>query len=497
MTTYSDVFGSGTVPPAQESLSEVVLSSNKVLSWPDDPVTDDVVGAICEVNASGVFTLTLPDARSESVGKDILFRNVGVATFTLLDAGGNTVTTIASGVSKFVYLYSNSTEAGTWRTFTYGATTATTVAADLAGAGLTAAAGLLDLNTETRSISGAYTVVADDRAKLILAGGGTYSIALPTAASATEGFFFSLTNTGSGSITVDPNGSETIDGQGSKSIPPRGSFICFCDGAEWYTVGAGSDVIFAFSEYTITTTSGTISLSSSDVSGRMIKIENPLVGNLIVNLPAVAGIYYVNSTTWGGGYTAKFQVTGGLGASITITTGQAVTLYSDAADISLLNTAVTSTTVALNDGSAAAPTLYFTADPDTGFYRPGSNQLGIAAGGVQSALFKTTGVSIPGLLEVVESSDTVYSLVGTDIDPANGAIQTKTISGNTTFTESLTTGQSVVIQLIDADAHTITWPTTTWYSSTGNVAPTLTASDAVVLWKAGATLYGAYIGSGV
>jgi len=90
---------------------------------------------------------------------------------------------------------------------------------------------------------------------------------------------------------------------------------------------------------------------------------------------------------------------------------------------------------------------------------------------------------------------TVYSLTGTDIDPANGGIQTKTFSADTTFTESLTSGESVVLMLDAGASYTITWPTITWVTSNGNAAPTLTANDTVVLWKVSTTLYGAYVGS--
>lgn len=41
--------------------------------------------------------------------------------------------------------------------------------------------------------------------------------------------------------------------------------------------------------------------------------------------------------------------------------------------------------LALLDGSAAAPALGFTSDPDTGLYRVGANELGIAVGGAQRA----------------------------------------------------------------------------------------------------------------
>ena len=88
--------------------------------------------------------------------------------------------------------------------------------------------------------------------------------------------------------------------------------------------------------------------------------------------------------------------------------------------------------------------------------------------------------------------DTVYTLTGTALDPANGNVQTKTMSANTTFTDSLTTGESLVLVLSGGDTYTATYPTMTW---AGGVAPTLTSNDALVFWKVGSTLYGAYIGS--
>ena len=89
----------------------------------------------------------------------------------------------------------------------------------------------------------------------------------------------------------------------------------------------------------------------------------------------------------------------------------------------------------------------------------------------------------------------VYALSGTDIDPANGGLQTKTLSADTTFTESLTNGDSVVLMLDAGASYTVTWPTITWVTSSGNAAPTLTANDTIVFWKVGSTLYGAYVGS--
>lgn len=94
-------------------------------------------------------------------------------------------------------------------------------------------------------------------------------------------------------------------------------------------------------------------------------------------------------------------------------------------------------------------------------------------------------------------TETVYALSGTAIDPANGTIQTKTLAANTTFTESLADGQSVVL-MINTSTYTVTWPTITWINTAGSgAAPTLEASsmNVVVMWQVGGTLYGNWVGS--
>ena len=94
-------------------------------------------------------------------------------------------------------------------------------------------------------------------------------------------------------------------------------------------------------------------------------------------------------------------------------------------------------------------------------------------------------------------TETVYALSGTAIDPANGTIQTKTLSGNTTFTESLADGQSVVL-MVNPSTYSVTWPTMTWINTTGSgSAPTLEASsmNVIVMWQAGSTVYGNWAGS--
>lgn len=89
----------------------------------------------------------------------------------------------------------------------------------------------------------------------------------------------------------------------------------------------------------------------------------------------------------------------------------------------------------------------------------------------------------------------VYSLTGTDISPSNGSIQHKILSGNTTFTESLSDGQSVTLML-NPSTFAATWPTTTWIGSTASTAPALVASvyNCITFFQIAGTLYGKYEG---
>ena len=103
------------------------------------------------------------------------------------------------------------------------------------------------------------------------------------------------------------------------------------------------------------------------------------------------------------------------------------------------------------------------------------------------SLLTSTNPAITGSI-----TEQVYNLTGAEINPANGTIQYKTVSANTTFTETLISGQSVILRLINANSYTITFPAITWV---GAVAPTLTANCAIVLWKEQSILYGAYVGT--
>lgn len=118
-----------------------------------------------------------------------------------------------------------------------------------------------------------------------------------------------------------------------------------------------------------------------------------------------------------------------------------------------------------------------------------------ATGTVTGGSFTTTGAATVDDLTINGFvNEQQYSLTGTAIDPANGTIQYKTLSANTTFTESLSDGDYVILMIDDGTAYTITWPTITWV---GGSAPTLetTGYNVINLWQVNGTLYGAFVGA--
>jgi hypothetical protein len=80
------------------------------------------------------------------------------------------------------------------------------------------------------------------------------------------------------------------------------------------------------------------------------------------------------------------------------------------------------------------------------------------------------------------------------LNPSTGTTLSCAAAGTVTFTDSLSSGQSISLLLTNGSSYTINWPTTTWVTAAGNTAPTLSASNTLVFWKISSTLYGALVG---
>ena len=115
------------------------------------------------------------------------------------------------------------------------------------------------------------------------------------------------------------------------------------------------------------------------------------------------------------------------------------------------------------------------------------------------ALQNITSASITGLSLTGTPVEDVYAMSGTSValEPDNGSIQTHTLSGNTTYTDSFSAGQAITLMIDDGSARTVTWPTITWVNNEAS-APTLatTGYTVIALWKVSSVLYGALVGDG-
>lgn len=121
-----------------------------------------------------------------------------------------------------------------------------------------------------------------------------------------------------------------------------------------------------------------------------------------------------------------------------------------------------------------------------------STPMYIPTGGITNQILAKSSNTNYDFAWVSSVTETVYALAGTQISLANGSIQYKTQTTNTTYTETLTSGQSVTL-LINSGGFTTTWPTISWV---GGMAPTiaLTGFSVIVLFKINSTLYGKHSG---
>ena len=88
------------------------------------------------------------------------------------------------------------------------------------------------------SLATTTTLALADRSKLIDAT-GSWTLSLPTVASAAAGFACLLRNGGTGVITVDPNGAETINGAATIVVAADKAAILVCTGSAWVRLDPG------------------------------------------------------------------------------------------------------------------------------------------------------------------------------------------------------------------------------------------------------------------
>lgn len=302
----------------------------------------------------------------------------------------------------------------------------------------------------------------------------------------------------SGAITLSGTLALGNGGTGANLSNPGADRILFWDdsagSATWLSAGSG----LAISGTTISATGSGGTVTSVGLSGGSTGITvsgSPITSSGTMTLGGTLAVANggtgVTTSTGSGSVvlsTGPTLVSPNLGTVATANLLNAVGLPIDAG---------TTGTLPVARGGTGATTL-------TGIVKASGTSAFTAVAAPTGALVGTTDTqtltnkTITNLIFDGSYTEEVYTL-GTSgsiaLNPANGTVQTCALTGNPTFTDSLSSGQSVVLMLTNGASYTVTWPTITWATSGGNTAPTLTAADSLVFWKISTTLYGAYVGS--
>lgn len=392
MTTpvYVSPFTGTVVTPTDVSYLALPFSSNQELFWPSTVNGSQVVAAriIDCVAASAGLTIALPSADQGTLGSDILLRNLGAFAFTVTNNDGGASFTVPAGISKYVYLTDNSSNAGIWANVTFAAGTSYADAASLAGAGLTTINGKLATTQNIVNITSSPTLSSASRAATYVWNAGAGTITLPNYSTILSGWFIGLRNNGTGQLIVNPVSPSTINNQVSITFNPGDSGFIFFDSStnDFYTVGltAPSNVTFTASTYDVDSIIGnTLSLTSfAPIIQTYIAQSGTRTTTLAVTLPAITQIYVLVNNTNQAGYDITFQNDGSSQPPLVLSDGAVTTVLSDGLNLYPL-TASTAGLFYASDGSAGSPSFSFNNDTTTGMYLVGSGVLGLTANGVQ------------------------------------------------------------------------------------------------------------------
>ena len=389
MPTYTSPFTGDVIQQTDVSYYALDFDTDVDLYWPLVINPTQVPAARimdCTPDGAGL-NITLPNAQQGSVGTDILFRNFGAVTFFVNDFDGGASVSIPSGTSVYFYLSDNSTTAGVWQNVTFGTGTSSADAATLAGYGLAALSGTLNVTQNVQTISTTTTATNANRAATFVWTGGNGTFNLPAVAGLTAGWFISFRNNGTGALNIVPNGISQINNISNLTVNPGESGIIMFQQStgNFFTVGLAtpSNVTFTSASYDVDAIVGaTFSLVSyAPIIQTYVAQSGTRTTDLTVILPATTQIYILGNETLGP-YNLFFEVSGTSQPATPVTPGSVVLVLSDGNNLYVISQSATTAFFA-NDGTAATPSFSFLNDTTTGMYLANIGVLGLTANGVE------------------------------------------------------------------------------------------------------------------
>ena len=372
MTTFTQVFGGGTVAPSQVSYNDFILTAAVQLQWPlETQPNTNLASQIIDIDAAstGSYSLTLPPASQVGVGSFLIINNKSTYNQSIFNNAGQVIiTSLAPGAIYFLYLTNNSTAAGVWSSFQYGAQASAPNASALAGPGLLAVGATLAQDIQVTSLSTNYAVGVNNRAQMLNWTGGSGTLTLPLAATAQPSFYIQARNSGTSILTIQTSGTDIINGGsagGYISLNPGDSCFVVTDGTSWYTLGLGPILTANFNFIVINVPAvvvgGIVTLSGTQLNQVAYRFTGALTQNTIVDLPAVKQQYWVDNET-SGAFSLTFQVptsAGGAtpaGATVAVPQGSRIIMYTDGTNVLNASTGGIAIPVAVNQGGTGANT---------------------------------------------------------------------------------------------------------------------------------------------
>ena len=356
--TFTQVFGGTTIYPSDVSYLALTLSADTALEWPLESNTNEYpVARIIDVTPTGAFSIIMPPADQTGTGQTVLFNNLGPQTVTVKNSVGATLLSMAQGEQWQIYLTDNTTAAGSWRVFRYGASTAQAQASALAGYGLTATGSTLSQSAPVTLFNSDYTAGTADRAETYVWSGGVGTFTLLSAVTAGNDWFVALRNSGAGDITVATQGSETINGGASLVLQPGDSATIVTDGLNWFTLGLGQSAVFAFDYTSINLggLSGNYTLAGSELNRIAYEFTGTITGNIEVVVPNTVQQYWVYNNTTGGSYTLRVR-TSAQTPGVSVGRGSRAILYCNGSEVVDAETGGIAVPVPVADGGTGATT---------------------------------------------------------------------------------------------------------------------------------------------
>ena len=338
MTTYTSVFGNDSIPVADSSYGSASLTSSQAFGWPEVESGAYLLYEMMDFASDGAYTVTLGAANQVSVGRAVTIVNRSAFTLTFEDAGNSTVSTLAAGDTKCLYVTDNSTEAGVWGVISLGAGTTLADASALAGYGLKVANSKIATNAEVTSQPAAYTVLSSDRGRVVaFTGSGSVNCNLMQSSTVGNGFLVGVSNQGSGSVVVEGFGTETVDLELNKTLAPGESAFFVTDGSNWVSIGYGRSTQFQFTKLILDITAGSpFTLTSVQAQNKLLQFIGTASANVIVNVPAVVAVYYVQAA-YTGAYTLNLRCGAG-DAGVVLNNTDRVIVYCDGVNVVLAQT---------------------------------------------------------------------------------------------------------------------------------------------------------------